>query len=371
MSSSPVSAAQSCTGDVLLQLFPSLSQADLARIALVCRSWSAPARITLYSSITFDLLSSRASELARTLRTCPNLRGAIRNLVCKATKEEPEQVDWLALLPEHSLKAFHWESTSLQSGEVLLYPAVRTAQRLVIRVIWLESEAAAEALRSSFCSPWLQSLFTDYVPERAVFRSGLKKLGIHSRAYCPELRRAVTDPHMQLERLDVDILDLRELYALMQDLCVHQRCLKHLTLMTVHGWILQTMPLVEEIINSFPQLETLVCGPVIFTEKIISHLPPTVQSLTCLTYGFTYTFAPYFLREIKNSRELKGHLPKNFTVVQLGPRARQEQSWQHNPAEKERVDQLIIACETAGVSFDIKPAGSRNDRMRGCSAFFM
>ena len=229
------SAAQFCNGDVLLDLFPYLSEGDLAHAALVCRTWSAPARMTLYNTIAFDSSSPRATQLAWTLRTRPELRELVRHLIYTSHHGDPEPPDWLALLPEGGLSTLNWgcDGTPGHPGGILYLPAVRAVSKLVLHINpWSKTEDVWNAVQDVMHSPFLRSLSVGpFIATRVSFPSGLRRFSVCTDTYTEQIKRVVTDPNTQLERFDARIDGpgcLRDSHALMQDLRRCQSRLKHL-----------------------------------------------------------------------------------------------------------------------------------------------
>ena len=356
------SPGQPCNGDVLLDLFLYLSEGDLAHTALVCRTWSAPAHMTLYNTISFDSSSPRATQLAWTLRTRPELRELVCHLIYTSHHHDPEPPDWLALLPEGSLRTLNWGSDTFIDlpADVFRLPAVRTVSKLVLHINpSSKAEDIWSAIQDMMLNPSLHSLSVGpRVAERVSLPSGLKHFSVFAPAYTEQVKRLVTDPDTQLERFDACI-GQRDVRALMQDLRRCQTRLKHLTFITgVNHW--QYTSLMGESLHSFPLLETLVCSSTVCSPDLLLHLPPTVRSLTILARAFARHRCLDFTRAVRDclAKTERGssqrRLPESVAIVEVCMR-----SWQlARPVtqdlahELQRMDELADVCMAAGTRLD-------------------
>ena len=356
------SAAQSCNGDILLDLFLYLSEGDLAHAALVCRAWSAPARMTLYSTISFDNSSSQATQLACTLHARPELRELIRHLIYISHPGNSEPPDWLALLPEGTLRTLNWGSDIfiVSPADILRSPAVRTVSKLVLHIEpSSKTEDIWSAIQDMMYSPSLHSLSVGpYITERVSFPSGLKHFSVFTYTYTEQVKRLVTDPDTQLERFDAYI-GQRDVRALMQDLRRSQTRLKHLTFITgVNHW--QYIPLMEESLHSFPLLETLVCSSAVCLPDLLLHLPLTVRSLTILARAFARQRCLNFTQAVRDRLAdaergpCRRRLPESITIVEVCKRSWQlaRPITQDLAHDLQRMDELADVCMAAGIHLD-------------------
>ena len=355
------SAAQSCNGDILLDLFPYLSESDLAHAAVICRAWSAAARISLYNTISFNSKSSRATQLTWTLRTHRQLRELVRHLDYTSHQGDPEPPDWLALLPDGSLRTFIWGSNAIifRPGDILCLPAVRAVSKLVLHIDpSSKTEGVWSAVQDAAHSPSLLSLSVGpSIAQWISFPSGLKRFSVLDFAYTESIKRLVTDPNTQLERFDAYIgYPLCNAHAIMQDLCMCQTRLKHLSLIT--NVTCQYIPL-DKSLRSFPFLETLVCSSAICSLDLLLHLPPTIRSLTVFVRAFARDFN--FTRAIKDylasteAGSCQRRLPETITIVDLTT-----YSWElAKPAATkyialghQRMDDFADVCAAVGIRLD-------------------
>ena len=356
--------AQLCNRDVLLDLFPYLPEADLARAALVCRAWSVPARMSLYDTISFNTKSPRVTQLTWTLRTCPELRKIVRHLTYTSHYGDHEPPDWLALLPEGSLRTFNWGSKTMMicPGVILRLPAVRAVSKLVLHIHpWSETEDVWSAVQDMMHSPSLRSLSVGpFVAKHVSFPSGLRRFSVFAYSYTEQVKQLVMDPNTLLERFDAHIRnsDLCEARALMQDLRQYQTRLKHLTLISSVHW--ECMQIMEESLCSFPFLETLVCSSAVYASTLIFSLPPTIRSLTMIEGAFALHRSLNFTRVIRRclasaeGESYQRRLPERITIVdvcmydwELARPVKWEFAFAHRC-----MNELAGACTEAGVRLD-------------------
>lgn len=122
-------------GDVLFEILADASPQVHAAAALTCKFWYDTAVKLLYRSITVKTWVQQPSKqsLARTMSDCPHLRAFVRQ-ICLYTGHGTtlEDLEWLELFPEHSLRNFTyvaWPRSSFPPA-ILDFPAIRTVPYL-------------------------------------------------------------------------------------------------------------------------------------------------------------------------------------------------------------------------------------------------
>lgn len=370
-----MSAAQSCNGDILLQLFSccDLSTSDLSQAASVCRAWSAPARITLYRSIVFDVDSPRVDQPSSTLYTSSELREAIRHLVYRShhTAPNPEHVQWLARLPEHSLRTFHLDFRWLSTGnlDILRSPAVRTVPNLILHVLSRTDDTRDVARSLVSNNPYLRTLSLGWgvrTPLGIPSGARLQRLSVYLEVgdYEVELKRVITDPSTRLERFDVYINEQQAeprglmAHALMEDLRrSHTRLtLKHLSFLT-HDLTRCYEPLVDESLASFPRLETLACSMPVSSPELLLCLPPSVRSVTRIGFGCAQRRGRVFTKAIKDRsasrKQGERWLLESLTVVEttIPSECIVRPILKSYLPEQRTMDALADVCGEAGIVF--------------------
>ena len=328
------SPAQCCNDDVLQDVLSHLPQHDLAAAALACRSWLAPARSVLYHRIDFDLKSPNVSKLETTLRNCGHLRSLIRHLRLHHETIGPTyfaEFGWMASLPAHSLRSidFAFFTELHRLDEVLAFPAVLTAQHIIIRSAHFTTSAR---LSRVLAMPGLTSLSLTSDASSPEITAALKlgRLTMITNTLPDVLFRIVRsiDPTCTLEQFDLvvgETLAEDRLDALLEVLGSHMTTLKHLSITSRIQ--LYREPFFDDLVRRLSSLQTLYCGYGSYSSSLLSRLPPTVHTLG-LVWGIGgYRSVPGHFGQGRVSVPAPGNVPfpcDDFAVAIAQLRTRSE-----------------------------------------------
>lgn len=253
---------------------------------LLCQFWFPTARAVLYRRVHFSTVDPKDYSLELALRSSKSARSLIRHLVIShPDSSHDHRLEWIALLPERTLLSVVFERMPLSTGPLLLqYPAIRSAPQVTIsRSEFLQTEPSNLATILSY--PHLESLsvLLKNVPLRFNGTLRLKRLSLGVVAEArPQLLATILqaiEPHY-LQKLDLlmSFLTADDVAWLANLLRPHFPTLKHLAIRTLDHT--RTEPIVEDLTESIPRLETLACGRNTYTPKLFPLLPPQLRSLT-------------------------------------------------------------------------------------------
>lgn len=286
------SAAQRCNDDVLEEIFLLLPQPALASAARVCRGWLPCARRNLYRTLNFDAISPSARHLANMLSTNSFLRDLIRRPSVRYSKgrgREISMLDWLALLPEHSLQSITFKGrilTSPDSGRVLHLPAVRTTTRITSRspTIPLTNEVLLNMSQLVCLSITLPG---HVPPPNNISLPNLTRLSIVVGNYSPTVDVLLKGLSKPLTRFDIKaaiVLEEKDVSALQDSLSRHAPHIEHLSFEGEPYFTRQ--PFLDDYITVFTSLRTLFCSHPSYTPRLLSKLPSTHTSLSLRAPSF-------------------------------------------------------------------------------------
>lgn len=277
-------------GDVLLDIMRHLTKANLASAALVCRRWLPQARGELYHELYFDTNAPHAPCLSATMRSNEFLRSLLRRLHishCVSSQGSPTLLDWIALLPEHSLQLLEsrrliFDKAAATSVPITEYPAVRTLPHLFLRTPrFLDMQRLNQVLHFQHLEILSieidQSSEVPSLPDCCMPR--LRRLSLEIFEYGATVSRILGGVTVSLERFDLHAVSLcpQDIARLAGDLQRHLPALKSASF-DFH-WP-PASPFLDELVPSMKCLETLCCGVETYTKHLMAQLPETLVSLT-------------------------------------------------------------------------------------------
>lgn len=350
LSETILSIGQRCNEDVLEEIFLHLQCSALAKAARVCQAWLPAASRTLYHNIHISTYSLVTDRLAQTLRTAPSLRGLVRHVALyhpKLDEADPSVLDWLALLPEHSLLSITLENTDmfnlLKEQRMLDLPAFRTVSSIVAHGRYLSGD-----ISTLLNIPYLQSLSIELLSRRSYsfvkpLRPTLRRLAITICGYNTVIETILQSFEEPLEQFMLVVssnLCKAGLSSLQTGLRRHAPCLKRLFLI---GHPQDKLPSMDDYILSFPTLETLLCSYSTFSPLLVKRLPPTLTSLI-LRVRTDCTFpSDEYAAALQRHRHKLRRLSA-LTIVDVPGRWRRR---------KNQWEPLVELCAAEGISFRI------------------
>ncbi|OCH84901.1 hypothetical protein OBBRIDRAFT_798679 [Obba rivulosa] len=273
--------------DVLHCILRELPMQDLHATVLVCRQWAWVTQTSLYSSVSLDTTLKNAPLLARTMSTCPHLRPLVRSLTVMigADTRDTTLVDWLHLLPEHTICEFKVKQIACQedfASFIFQSPFLRSVRRFQGEGVFLRK---SEHLESCFMLPHVRgiSLFLShriYEIHTISTPPTLTRLSLILYEYLPTTIRLLSAVGCQLEHLDLDmgnrIMGEDETGELLHALEKYAHRLRHLTL---RGLAIPEAPYLDPIGRHIPSLEYLHLGIGTFESTLFDNLPPNLRTL--------------------------------------------------------------------------------------------
>lgn len=269
-----------------------LTKSDLASVALVCRSWLPQARRQLYREINFDLESSNVLALNDTLRSNVDLLNLIRrlHLNCWTNKTDSNILDWIALLPEHSLQLIKARTLNLWFQDplrIVLFersPAVRTVRHLSLLHTSILTKESLSAVISYQYLETLSIALSDasplpihQIPERCMPR--LKRLSLSLYRYGPAVTQLLEHVAFPLERFE-----MRAPFVKSDDVSALCRAIqRHLASLTGALFVFNLpapLPFIDGLLPWMSRIETLACGDKAYTDNIFDSVPPTLRSIS-------------------------------------------------------------------------------------------
>ncbi|EJF66867.1 hypothetical protein DICSQDRAFT_151271 [Dichomitus squalens LYAD-421 SS1] len=276
--------------DVLDHIFEcEVLAGTLPAAALVCQAWTQPVQRVLYRDILFSVSNYRQRDnlFARTMRTSPHLRGYVRTLRLITLwnhSPNPNDIDWIRLLPAHGLREFHWFWVrGNMVPAVVWYPAVRTAPRARFRGRLHDSER----LQSIIDMPHLQYLTLELSGREtgnlvAPLTSQLRHLNLYlsiGHGSIIDAFLAAVGPHLESLQLTCnmgyDSLEDRQLISAIE---IHCLGLRKLYISTIHmrdG----APPFLDVLVRQYPALDYLRCAEETYSARMFERLPPTLITL--------------------------------------------------------------------------------------------
>lgn len=256
--------------DILGGILSDIEGADnLYHAALVCWDWALAARIPLYQRLVCNTNRRSAPLLTRTLRSCPHLCVLVRHLTLNLflTKRDVTILDWLKLLPEHSLHGFDIlasEEDQLLAQSILHLPCIQTIRHFKGRGKWISSES----LPQCFQLRHLKSLSLDlpYNLRPSIFAlenatSHFSSFHLTIPQYYPFISQCLAMFGRQLERFEVLIrsgaLEGSQITELITAFRQHTPHLRHFTAQTY--WK-PAFPFLDDVMEYAPPMTHLYCG---------------------------------------------------------------------------------------------------------------
>lgn len=270
-----------------------LSKADLANVALVCRRWLPQARWELYHELYFDTDSPHAPHLSKIMRSSDLLRSLVRRLHIshfRFSQSSPTLLDWIALLPEHSLQLLEtrmlmFDEAAAPSVVILEYSAIRTVPHLFLRSPHFFN---MKRLNQVLHFQHLESLSividqdseVPSLPDCCMPKLKRLSLGVHE--YGVTVSRILGGLAWPLERFNLkgNSLHPHNVAMLCHDLQRHLSTLRSASFVFHYA---PASPFLDELVPSMRSLENLGCGVKTYTEQLMGHLPGTLVSLTLYT----------------------------------------------------------------------------------------
>ncbi|KAI0719973.1 hypothetical protein C8T65DRAFT_706000 [Cerioporus squamosus] len=259
-----------------------------------------PAQAALYREIFFFPLDNRRRDvlLARTMRTCPHLRLHIRRLsLITLWTHSPcqELCDWIADIPAHSLREFHW---TWIRGHILPSILNSPAIRATVRIQLCGRIYAADKLQPILQLPCLEDLSLELtghevgdIQPLAVTR--LKHLHVYlSVEYGPVVSKLLSVVGSQLESLQVSRKYCfesgkdEELVSAIETHCHH---LEHLSITAPFKTDL-SLPIVDRLAHRMHSLERLCCSEGTYTSNLFHAFLPNLITLGFFVHGPSLSF---------------------------------------------------------------------------------
>lgn len=259
--------AQRCNSDVLIEVFSHLDHVTLSTAARVCRSWQPAATNRLYHDIRLDTRKPSTRTLVDTLTAQPALRGLVRRVTLNhppLRKLDLSLINWLALLPSHSLQSVVLEQgifTLPETGPLIDFPAIRTVPCMLACGM-----LSVEGLTKILNMPHLETLAI-YIDSNVktlatkVLPPKLRRLAIGSFGYTLVVQQLLESCDTPLEQfvLVADELEEDDLISLKKGLRNHAPLLKRLSFV---GHPFFESAFMDDYVLSFTSMETLLCPKV-------------------------------------------------------------------------------------------------------------
>ncbi|RDX44277.1 hypothetical protein OH76DRAFT_1559796 [Lentinus brumalis] len=289
------------TQDILYTVLENLGTlpSNYAPAALVARKWTAPAQAGLYKcTIRISVVDTEygpiirtRSLLSRTMTTSPHLRCLLRSLRVIADdpyRTEDSYLDWLRLVPPHTLRSFEYRCNEPGAfcPALLEAPAVQTVPFLIIHT----GPRSMDDLKAVLV-PGLESLVLTVdesfdgdidwpLPPK------LRTLTVSNyRRWCPALYRLFIALSPQLNTFSTDgpWFVAGDFHTWMEStLARHGRNLKGLYLTgenvgtAVSGFV---GPFLDKLVSHSTRLENLRVVAGAYTDRLFRTLPPSVKVL--------------------------------------------------------------------------------------------
>ncbi|OCH92865.1 hypothetical protein OBBRIDRAFT_790889 [Obba rivulosa] len=273
--------------DVLECILHHLPLHDLPQAALVCQEWALASRMPLYARLEFDSNAQSAPPLARTLRTCPNLRSLVQYLELHISIHENDTAafDWLHLMPEGNvteLVVYHCAFDKDFTTFILRSPFIRSVRILKGTGDFIQTK---EHLHGCLTLPHLESLSVYVSDGLEVIQPvpvppKLTRLSLSSYTFPVSTIPLLAAAGPQLERFDLDSgmdppLDeeLPDFVAALED---YARQLRALTIRSKHY---PEIPYADHLVHLIPTLEYLHLGYKTFSSSLYLDLPKRLHTL--------------------------------------------------------------------------------------------
>ncbi|KAI0696877.1 hypothetical protein C8T65DRAFT_832680 [Cerioporus squamosus] len=353
------------TQDILyavLEHFGTLPSRNYTNAALVARNWTGPAQAGLYRCkiriyvVNTEYLPTlrRRSMLARTMNTAPHLRALLRSLCIIADdpyRSEDSYLDWLRLIPPHTLRMFEYRCNipGIFCPALLQAPSVQTVPSLTIHT----GPQSMDDLRSVLV-PGVENLVL-VVDESfdgeidCPLPPKLKHLTVSNyRRWCPAVYKLFIALSPQLDSFSTDgpWHVAGDFHPWMEStLARHGRNLRSLYLRGEDVSTpppLVTRPFLDELVLHSTRLENLKVVAGAYTGRMFRRLPPSVKVLEFVGDRQPIPFEDALLDCI--SRAAKGDIGLSRIVVY---------SYEFLGVGKPEVyDGLADACAANGVQFE-------------------
>lgn len=353
----PTPVTPTLNEDVILGILERLSRDDITSCSRLGRVWLGATRVVLYRRVHLNTSTIAAPALSRSLSSSEALRSYVRHLVVSHTFPMVDGLlDWIRMLPAHSLLSVHLErmpvgvTEQTRSFSVLDAPAVRTAPHVVIgQPNFLYDELSRLSTVLSY--PCLDS-FTLMVPRSlpldlsCPLRLRRLSIGVFTEPKPQLVATLLTANTVPLERLDLLLpsLNVDEAVWLTECLTPHLSSLKHLALRTIAQ---HPHPIIDDLIPSLTSIQELACGPRTYTSALFAHLPMGLRSLTLESRDHNPFDVEELLRAIRRLA-LSGRRG-GLEALTIG----RHPSYLHY----RYYDVVIKACETLGINFAMRRTG--------------
>ncbi|GJE94066.1 hypothetical protein PsYK624_102340 [Phanerochaete sordida] len=342
------SIAQDCNDDVLLEVLRGLSSHDLTSAACLCHSWLHASRTLLYRHIHLNTSIPAATQLDWSLRSSSHLRSLVRYLVLlHRFTDKDTLLGWIALLPEHSLVSvkFEWMPLDVNPMSLLQFPAIRTAQELIISHPYFLLQEPRR-LSDILSYPRLDRL-TLFIPKSisvqlstplALTRLSLAVLTGEQPQIVDDVLRSISHPLVHLDLL-LQSLNAEAASWLRSSLARHLPALRHFTIKVLDQR--NAHPLLDDVSASLASVEVLSCGVAMYSPRLFALLPPSLRSLTLGTRDHEL----FPVAELSDAVSRLGSGGGRLRSLTIGRHP--------SYASYRYFDALSSTCATLGVSFKI------------------